>query len=95
MVRERVVHAWDRQLSRQGTANRLLDAPSLRQYAIIKDDDRRLLEAAMQRFSISARAAHRILRVARTIADLDGCPAIATAHLAESIQLRCPSERSS
>ncbi|MDE7371037.1 MAG: magnesium chelatase, partial [Desulfovibrio sp.] len=47
-----------------------------------------LMEAAMDRLGLSARACTRILRVARTIADLEGAPAIGEAHLAEAVGLR-------
>ena len=47
-----------------------------------------LLATAMEQIGLSARAFHRVLRVARTIADLDGCETISSVHLAEAIQYR-------
>ena len=47
-----------------------------------------MLQAATQRLNLSARAFHRILKVSRTIADLDGAPDISVAHLAEALQYR-------
>ncbi|MEE8342524.1 MAG: ATP-dependent protease, partial [Gammaproteobacteria bacterium] len=54
----------------------------------ITEKDKRLLHQVMERFQLSARAYHRILKVARTIADLDGAKNISTAHLAEAIAYR-------
>ncbi len=53
------------------------------------DGGRRLLERAAASLGLSARAFHRILRVARTIADLDGADSVAAAHVAEAISYRC------
>jgi magnesium chelatase family protein len=52
------------------------------------DDERSFLERAVRTLGLSARAYTRILRIARTIADLEGAPAIAVAHLAEAINYR-------
>jgi magnesium chelatase family protein len=51
-------------------------------------DALRLLERAAARFGLSARACHRVLRVARTIADMAGCAAVEQAHIAEALSLR-------
>jgi magnesium chelatase family protein len=60
----------------------------LREHCRIDAAGERLLRAAVQRLGLSARAYHRVLRVARTIADLDNAQAIAAAHLAEGVQYR-------
>jgi magnesium chelatase family protein len=52
------------------------------------------LRGAMEKLSLSARAYHRILRVARTIADLDSSSSVSTAHVAEAIQYRALDGRS-
>jgi magnesium chelatase family protein len=54
----------------------------------ISDEGRQLLKTAMERLGLSARAYDRILKVSRTIADLDGADDIRTEHLAEAIQYR-------
>jgi magnesium chelatase family protein len=60
----------------------------IRVYCELSTDAERLLERAMQQQGLSARAHDRILKVARTIADLEGVEAIAVKHLAEAIQYR-------
>jgi len=88
-VRERVQSARDRQQQRAGVANARLGAKQIDQLCVLDDDHRQLLELAMQRLSLSARAAHRILKVARTIADLESAERIDGSHLSEAIQYRC------
>jgi len=60
----------------------------VRQYCEVDQAGKSLLRAAMQQLAMSARAYHRILKLARTIADLAGSERIETAHLAEAIQYR-------
>jgi magnesium chelatase family protein len=88
-VRERVQAARDRQQQRCGVANFRLDTKQIEQLCALDADNRRLLELAMQRLSLSARATHRILKVARTIADLESAEHIDGTHLSEAIQYRC------
>ena len=57
-------------------------------YCGLQEKDQRLLTTAMERFKLSARAYHRILKVARTIADLANSNAIQTAHLTEALSYR-------
>lgn len=65
-----------------------LNSKDLRKYCAIKPSDSSILEKAMTELSLSARAYDRILKVARTIADLSGAETIETAHLLEAIQYR-------
>jgi magnesium chelatase family protein len=88
VVARRVVAARDRALRRQGCANAALAGDALDQHCALDDAGMRFLQSAAARLGWSARGFHRVLRVARTIADLAGSPAIATAHLAEAIQYR-------
>ena len=60
----------------------------MNQYAVPDADGLRLLKNAMQRLNLSARAYDRILRVARTIADLEGSPSVKSNHIAEAISYR-------
>jgi magnesium chelatase family protein len=60
----------------------------LREHCAIDAAGEKLLRAAVRRLGLSARAYHRVLRVARTIADLTGEERIATAHIAEAVQYR-------
>jgi len=87
-VRARVVEARARQHARAGKTNAVLDQPETSSACRLADSDRLLLERAVDALQLSARSMHRILRVARTIADLDGADAINTAHLTEAISLR-------
>ncbi|MGY0504721.1 YifB family Mg chelatase-like AAA ATPase [Luteimonas sp. e5] len=87
-VRQRVIAARQRQRARAGKANGLLGQRELDRDCRLARDDQRMLETAMERLQLSARALHRILRVARTIADLDAAPGIERAHLAEAIGYR-------
>jgi len=87
-VRERVAAARARQHARQGVCNARLAVADLQRHGMPNDDARTLAARAMERFGLSARAYHRILKVARTIADLAGADAVGPAHVAESIALR-------
>jgi magnesium chelatase family protein len=75
-------------LDRTGKPNALLGNREVERFCRLSEADRRLLEQAMDRLALSARAYHRILRVARSIADLEGCEGIKTAHLTEAISYR-------
>jgi hypothetical protein len=62
--------------------------PEVRQFCELDDAGKQLMRAAMKQMNMSARAFHRILKLARTIADLEGCGKIETHHLAEAVQYR-------
>ena len=91
-IRARVISARERQrarLARLGVAvNAHVPGREVRRVCRIDARGRRLLEAASDRLGLSARAYTRILRVARTIADLANKDEITTSHLAEAIQYR-------
>lgn len=88
MVRERVVKARAIQIARSGKTNNVLFGKDLEEICVLTQSDQELLEAAMHKLGLSARAYHRILRVARTIADLAGSESIATSHLTEALTYR-------
>jgi magnesium chelatase family protein len=95
-VRMRVVAARAAQRARTpGTLNARLKGRELRHHCRLDAKGQRLLEAATERLGLSARAYTRILRVARTIADLAGADALHSGHLAEAIQYRSLDRRSS
>lgn len=87
-VRARVLAARERQLARAGVPNAQLDQAGTERDCALAPDDRQLLERAIEQLQLSARALHRIQRVARTLADLEGVEAIATRHVAEAIGYR-------
>ena len=83
-----VEHARQRQLQRQGCANAHLDLNGVQQHCGLPDSERQWLESACERLGLSLRAAHRVLKVARTLADLDSAMDIQRQHLAEALQYR-------
>lgn len=92
-IRERVMRA--RQIQEQRYAgcqgvhcNAQMNSRMLRQYAALDEQSTEMLRSAMTRLQLSARAYDRILKVARTIADLEGCENVLTHHLAEAIGYR-------
>jgi magnesium chelatase family protein len=87
-VRERVIAAHNRQMSRQQYANHALTPNALDQHAVLGDAEQRLMQMAQARLALSARAYHRVLRVARTIADLAGTEHISSPHLTEALGYR-------
>jgi magnesium chelatase family protein len=89
-VRERVMACRDRQHARQGKLNAHLDGHELDTHCPLDDEARALLRQAMVRLNASGRAAHKVLRVGRTAADLDGADTIGVRHVAEGVQLRLP-----
>ena len=87
-VRARVDKAWQRQLDRQGVANARLAQEALQTHCALSAAGKTLLTGAIDRLGLSARAFHRILRVARTIADLDAAERITERHLSEAVAYR-------
>lgn len=69
-------------------SNAQMSSAQIEKYCVLDDASKQLLEKGMEKLGLSARGYHRILKIARTIADMDGCDKIETKHVAESIQYR-------
>ncbi len=91
-IRQRVIQARKRQLERFSGekifANAVMTPRMIRRYCRIDSESEQMLERAMTRLGLSARAYDRILKVSRTIADLDGSEEIRSAHVAEAVGYR-------
>jgi magnesium chelatase family protein len=87
-IRERVAAARARQLERQGRPNAALPAREMDRHCAPDTGGATVLKQAISRLGLSARAYHRVLKVARTIADLAEANTLTTAHVAEAIQYR-------
>lgn len=89
VVRERVKVARQFQYTRQGKYNTVLTVPELDRYSKVQREAQLLLNHVMKKFNLSARVYHRIIKVARTIADLEGSLSIDEKHLSEALHYRC------
>ncbi|MFY0712664.1 YifB family Mg chelatase-like AAA ATPase [Seonamhaeicola sp. NFXS20] len=92
-IRKRVTAARDIQSKRFAKNesvhyNAQMNTKQIRKYCVLNDDSKQLLKTAMERLNLSARAYDRILKVARTIADLEGSEHVNGAHISEAIQYR-------
>lgn len=92
-IRERVIAARQRQQARFAhkpkiTCNARMGPKELKEFCALDDGTKELLKMAMTELNFSARAYDRILKVARTIADLAGAEAISGEHISEAIQYR-------
>jgi magnesium chelatase family protein len=87
-VRARVTAAREAQLARQGKPNAQLEPADIDAHCVPDDEGARMLKRAMSRLAFSARAYHRILKIARSVADLAGAAHVAAAHVAEAIHYR-------
>ena len=88
VVRERVLACRERQQKRQACVNAQLDGALLRQYVVLNDKAARLLCDASDRWAWSARVIHRILRIARTLADMRDADEVSAGDVAEALQFR-------
>ena len=89
-VRKRVVAAREVQVQRQGVTNGRLGTAGVKTHCQLGEDNESFFESAAEQLSLSPRGCQRVLKVARTIADLDGADTIGQGHLAEAIGFRQP-----
>ncbi len=88
VVRHRVIQAYELQIERQQKSNMALTPTQLEQQAVLDATAQNILQLAQQRMNLSARAYHRVLRVARTIADLAQSEHIQAQHVSEALSYR-------
>ncbi|MDD3004615.1 YifB family Mg chelatase-like AAA ATPase [Flavobacterium sp.] len=92
-IRERVTKARELQTKRFENAEKInynaqMTSKHIREHCVLDEVSNQLLKTAMERLNLSARAYDRILKVSRTIADLDACETVKSSHIAEAIQYR-------
>lgn len=88
-VKERVILARENQINRQGKLNSVLTVTELDEVSQLQTNAQNLLKNMMSKFNLSARVYHRILKVARTIADLENSQGINERHISEAFNFRC------
>jgi len=87
-IRQRVIDCRSKQLSRAEQVNSQLSQQQIKQYCVLDSYSYSLLERVCTKFNLSPRAYHKILKVARTIADLADSPKIESQHISEAITFR-------
>jgi len=90
LIKKRVLRARQCQIDRNNKPNAQLEPREIQKHCCLEDEQRQLLEQASEQLNFSPRACHRVLKVARTIADLDNQAVIKSAQLAEAIAFRRP-----
>ncbi len=87
-VQARVLKAWHTQTSRQGCSNGQLSNAQVEVHCRLSEENENLLRLAIEKLDLSARAYHRVLKISRTIADLDESEHIQTGHIMEALSYR-------
>lgn len=88
IIRERVAACRGKQIARQGKANAHLSSREIREYCKVSDSDNEFLELAVEKLGLSTRAHHKILKIARTLADMAEFDDIGHEHLIEALSYR-------
>ncbi|WP_281559188.1 YifB family Mg chelatase-like AAA ATPase [Thalassomonas sp. RHCl1] len=88
VIQQRVQTCRQQQIQRQGVANAHLTSPQVRRYCPLSKEDHDFLELAVEKLGLSTRAHHKILKIARTLADMEGCENIKHEHLIEALSYR-------
>ena len=94
MIKERVTAVQELQIERQGRLNSQHSANDIETYCDLDSESMSFLERACESLNMSARAYHRVLKLARTIADMEQVSRINQTHLAEALGLRSLDRRS-
>jgi magnesium chelatase family protein len=87
-IKQRVIQARERQLERSGKINAHLSAQEVKQLCTLNTEQQQLMQQAIDKLGLSARGFHRVLKVARTIADLEGKQDLETGHISEALSYR-------
>jgi magnesium chelatase family protein len=87
-VRQRVLHAIEKQKERQGKWNSTLSTGEIEKYCVLSASSRSLIRQAMERLGFSMRGYTKVLKIARTVADLAGADSVGEEHLLEALQFR-------
>jgi magnesium chelatase family protein len=83
-----VLRAWQKQTERQQCSNAQLSNAQVEAHCRLSEEDETLLRLAIEKLDLSARAYHRVLKISRTIADLDDSEHIQTGHIMEALSYR-------
>ena len=87
-IQKRVNHCRERQIRRQNKPNAHLSSAEIRRFCVLNEDDHEFIELAVEKLGLSTRAHHKILKIARTLADMDSRTNIAHEHLIEALSYR-------
>ena len=88
VIQQRVIKAREIQLARCGKINAHLSAAEVKKFCQLNQEQKDLMQQAIDKLGLSARGFHRVLKVARTIADLEGSEQIGIGHISEALGYR-------